>query len=348
MLYDTFHANKRITEVDGIRAVAILFVVAGHMGDAVFHWFAGIGVPLFFVNSGFLITLILLRDESKNGRVDFRRFFITRAWRLLPIYYIALALFTALVVVGLAENAGNWWARLPFFLGFMNEFAMGATFSHTWTLSVQEKFYVAWPLLAFGVTFLRKRRLLFAGILAVAVLATGVLMPTSMISVYFPLIAGCVLAVLIHNRRTFWIVAGAAKPWVFFPAMLAAIAVHLFYSPSGLVSLPFAFAALLLMPGVLLGPAIVRNLLASKPMAFVGQRVYSIYLFHPLIISAVDMAIPSDGSVAMSVLRFVLVVAGAVAFASVTYKMIELPCIEMGRKLGAPKVKSRRATAINR
>jgi peptidoglycan/LPS O-acetylase OafA/YrhL len=333
--YDTFHANKRITEVDGIRAIAILFVIAGHMGDAALHWLTGIGVPLFFVNSGFLITLILLRDEAKNGRVDFRRFFVTRAWRLLPIYYVALALFMAFVVLGFAQNAGNWWARLPFFVGLMNEFAIGGTFSHTWTLTVQEKFYVVWPLIAFGVSFLRARRLVLGLILMVVLLGVWALTPSSMLLPYLPLVAGCLLAVIIHNRKTFGIVAGLAKPWVFFPALLVAGAVHVHHDHAGLVSLPFAFAALLVMPGVLLGPAMIRGVLASRPLVFVGRRVYSIYLFHPLVISAVDLVVPADGPIGMAILRYVLVVVGAVVFASVTYMVIELPCIEVGRNVVA-------------
>lgn len=333
--FDEFLSTRRFSEIDGLRAIAITFVLAGHMvDDPVLEQFHGIGVPLFLVNSGFLITMLLLREERRNGRIDLRGFYIRRAFRLLPVYYLALAAFSLMVAAGLAQNAGNWGQRLLFFLTFNNEFASGATFSHTWTLAVQEKFYIVWPLLTFAAVSARRIRLWGTPALVMLLLGVWAVAPGNYSRLYIPLLIGCALALAAHTPRGFGAVSQLGRPTVFAVALALAVAVHVWLSTQDRVSVPFSLAAGLLVPGLVFGHERLRRLVGCRPLSFVGLRTYSIYLFHPVVISVVDLALPvRAGSPWWSLLRFLLVLAGSIAGAAISYRFIERPANQFGHRL---------------
>lgn len=333
--FDQFRAEGRIREIDGLRAVAILFVIAGHMRDPMWGNVPGTGVPIFFVNSGFLITLLLLREHSARSRIDWESFYVRRAFRLLPVYFFTLLLFSGLVVAGLAENPGNWWKRFVYFLTFQNEFASGATFGHTWTLAVQEKFYLAWPLVAFALIapVFERARLWFAVSLAAVMTAAWVVWPSNYSVVFIPLILGCVLALLMFRATSYRLVAQFARPSVFLIILVGAILVKALVDVPGIVDVPFSYAVVLLMPGLVIGPRWVSRFLRSRPLVALGTWAYSMYLLHPLVRSAVDIAItPGQFSIPLEILRYTLVVAGTAAFSFVTYRWIEKPCIGIGAR----------------
>ena len=162
----SFFVPGYIPQFDGLRGIAILLVLIGHSGflEALPHArmleYARFGVDLFFVLSGFLITGILA--DSKGAPNYFRNFYVRRALRIWPLYY--LVLFLAFVVVPLFRpamrpTAASVWPAFVFYvqnIAFVHRntypFALGAT----WSLAVEEQFYLTWPLLVF---FLRKRTL---------------------------------------------------------------------------------------------------------------------------------------------------------------------------------------------
>ncbi len=167
-------------ELDGLRGVAILIVLASHTrlaGFAIEGGFAG--VTLFFVLSGFLITSLLVAELGSHGRVDLRAFYIRRGLRLLPAMFALLAV----VAVGYALNA---WpsppapriASVPVSLvavaAYVPNWAAMAipmgVLGHTWSLGVEEQFYLAWP-----IALLAGRRLLGPRGLALVALALAVL-----------------------------------------------------------------------------------------------------------------------------------------------------------------------------
>lgn len=147
-------------DLEGLRAVAILLVVAVHAGVP---WLRGgfVGVDVFFVLSGFLITGLLVREVSDTGRLRFAEFYVRRLRRLLP------ALLTMLLVVGMvaslllapaeqreqssaAAMAALWLSNIHFALAPQSYFAPGTEtnlFLHTWSLGVEEQFYLVWPAL---------------------------------------------------------------------------------------------------------------------------------------------------------------------------------------------------------
>lgn len=141
--------------LDGLRAVAVLWVIAYHTwkrvgGTALQVEYEGtfrvanrglLGVDVFFVLSGFLISSLLLREVESTGRIAFGRFYVRRALRILPVYWLTLAIFC--VIDG--ENAGNAWANVFFVNNLQPESAQAMKW--TWSLAIEEQFYLLFPLI---------------------------------------------------------------------------------------------------------------------------------------------------------------------------------------------------------
>ena len=151
---------SRRTCLDGLRGLAVLAVVLFHLD---FDWMAGgyLGVDVFFVLSGFLITTLLIREWAKHGRIDLRRFWVRRARRLLPAMFVvlgAVALFALLVAT--PEQLGDIrrqglaslvyltnWARASSGAGYFDSFGSKSPLEHYWSLAIEEQFYLVWPLI---------------------------------------------------------------------------------------------------------------------------------------------------------------------------------------------------------
>lgn len=147
-------------DIEGLRAVAILLVVAAHAGVP---WLAGgfVGVDVFFVLSGYLITGLLLQEIEGTGQLRFLNFYARRLRRLLPALLLMLVctcVFAAAVLAPAAQGgqaiaaatASVWLSNIHFALGKLDYFSPGAAsnlFLHTWSLGVEEQFYLVWPAL---------------------------------------------------------------------------------------------------------------------------------------------------------------------------------------------------------
>ncbi len=155
-----------IPALDGIRAIAVALVLVGHGGiPGVGGGF--IGVDVFFVLSGFLITSLLLEELGRTGRIDLPGFWARRARRLLPALLVVVLLvgllrdaFPAEAVVGLRDDAvaafffvANW-AFVAQKANYFTEGAAPSPLQHTWSLGVEEQFYLAWPVLMLGLAVL--------------------------------------------------------------------------------------------------------------------------------------------------------------------------------------------------
>jgi peptidoglycan/LPS O-acetylase OafA/YrhL len=162
-------ATTHIRGLDGLRAVAVLSVLAYHAG---LPWLPGgfLGVDLFFVISGFLITTLLLHERQRSGRISLGRFYVRRARRLLPVLFtmlVAVAGFLSLChrndlrqargdIAAAAGYFSNWWYVLhhrPYFVAAGRE----PPLQHLWSLAVEEQFYLVWPLLLIVITLVRAR-----------------------------------------------------------------------------------------------------------------------------------------------------------------------------------------------
>jgi len=168
------------SDIDGLRAVAILVVVAFHVGVPGFSG-GFVGVDVFFVISGFLITGLLVREQDSSGRIDILDFYARRVRRIVPALALVLVVITALGLVVLlpfgeqqafatSVQAVAGFASNLYFKTVLSDYfrarANGLPLLHTWTLAVEEQFYLIWPLaLAMtawlaGTARLGRRRLL--------------------------------------------------------------------------------------------------------------------------------------------------------------------------------------------
>jgi peptidoglycan/LPS O-acetylase OafA/YrhL len=197
-------ASSRIGGLDGLRAIAVAAVVTYHLG---YDWLPGgfLGVDLFFVISGFLITTLLLAELEKRGRIDLGAFYLRRAKRLLPALFLVLAVTLVLVATIATDVArqtvrdtpaallyvSNWWA-IAQDQSYFELVGRGNMLAHLWSLAVEEQFYLVWPAVLGGLCVvaprlgIRRRSLVRAVALGgallsaawMAVLAVGAGMPT--------------------------------------------------------------------------------------------------------------------------------------------------------------------------
>lgn len=300
---------ERIPALDGLRGVAILLVVVFHTWPNLFPA-GGYGVTLFFVLSGFLISGILLRDRDR-GTVDLRRFYWNRAVRLLPALFLLIA--TYLLVFGHWEPV-LWTVTYTSNFGQLAGAEMGRL-SHTWSLAVEEHFYVLWPVV---VVLVRPAALLrvVVGLLAIAttwrvwVTFAGDFSRVNLATdtVAFALLAGCALAVLHHFHRL---------PVVPQPLTMLAVAGIIgaaLLAPTG--SRAFLWGAI---PVVALSMVAIAGclrgvwLLEGRVLRWFGLVSYGLYLWHvPFLWSRLHL--PS----------YVLLV-GAMAVTWISYRFVEQP-----------------------
>lgn len=334
--HEEYLATRYFPTLDGIRAVSILLVVGLHSRDPFWMSLHGtVGVTIFFVLSGFLITTLLLREEAARGRADILRFFGRRAFRLLPVYFTVLAAFV--VLIGLLHVE---WGRkaflddLPYYLTYQNDFAPTSLFGHTWSLAVEEKFYVLWPLIGFSLLPVRQVRL--PALLALLVVTVvGELSGAAYLATYTPLVLGCLVAVVLHSPRG-WRSAAPLRAPVVLVLVLALAAVQSQFDPGwqGHVHTLFALLVALALPGLLVAERGFGRLLSAAPLRYVGTRSYALYLLHPLVIAAVGYLVaPGSTSRPREALHLGLILLCSLAGAEVLHRCIERPMIAFGRRL---------------
>ncbi|WP_185995735.1 acyltransferase family protein [Nocardioides campestrisoli] len=306
-------------DIQGLRALAVAIVVVAHLGGLGLPG-GYVGVDVFFVVSGFLITALLLRDVERFGRVSLRDFYARRARRILPaatVVVLATLVGSVLLLpltraqtvmvdsVWTAIFAGN----VRFAMVGTDYFAQGdppSPLQHYWSLAVEEQFYLVWPLLVAGWAWWWVRRgrpggtRALAGVLGVLALAslawswhaTGTSPTTAYFSTFargWELAVGAGCALLLRSGRF-------ALPRVAREALalggLAAVAWAAWsLSPStpfpGLVALVpvLGTAALLVAGGAGAAPTVVGRILSVGPAVRVGDWSYSLYLWHwPVIV----------------------------------------------------------------
>jgi peptidoglycan/LPS O-acetylase OafA/YrhL len=336
--YDEFRGLRYFTQLDGVRAISILLVITAHIYDPMWAPLHGqVGVIVFFVLSGFLITTLLLRESHNTSRVSLTGFYLRRAFRILPLYYVCLLGYAVLVLVLKLDDGQAVFRRdLPLYLTYNNEFQHGSKFGHTWSLAVEEKYYLVWPLIAFVFPFLARRRLALAVTLT---LATGAaawspVHAVSYFGFYTAILAGCVVAVLMHERSTYTRLVELARPrWSIPLALLAVVAVTLGANTLARDQVVTLTAALLIV-AVLGGSRWLRTLMTARPLVYIGTRSYAVYLIHPILKNVTDLVLPvGTHNVPLELMRFAVVVAASLAGAEVLYRVVEQPMILLGRRL---------------
>ena len=323
--------------LDGVRAYCILLIMFDHLkaGGHTPGWLNGhLGVDLFFILSGFLITTLLQREKVFTGKIDLRAFYWRRAFRILPVYFVALLLYG--IVLQAPAQAARWLqfkAALPYFIALLNEFARepghGSVFLHTWSLGVEEKFYLLWPPLFFILARTWRTR---AAVLAavVTILALSPLLGWSYLArAYFGLLMGCLLALALasgHARSIFNLLR-RLPPWLSLTILLVGFAAeHL----SKLLFPLFSLSAGIFLSSLLARRSWLTRLHQAPVMLWLGRRSYSMYLVHVLALNIFEARIHIDSGW-KAALVLALSYALAAAAAQVLYRAVEQPARNFGR-----------------
>jgi peptidoglycan/LPS O-acetylase OafA/YrhL len=362
--YEEWRATRYFPGLDGLRAVAALLVVFHHART---HRLWGTlegwnGVTLFFVLSGFLITTLALREEDDHGALRWRAFVVRRGFRILPIYFASLALYALVMYsVGFGGNHRSVFTHaLPWYLSPFPEVPFFTkthiVFSLAWSLGIEEKFYLLWPLLAFVLLRRHARgRIGLALILAlVAQLPIAFSSGGRALAPYSAILVGCVLAFALHHRHAFRFVSrlGSVAGLVVALSLLVTMQAltHVFdvtaagfRVSSPYYYLPYSVAAALVVASLALqarGSGVFR----SRPLRFVGRVSYPLYLTHPIALGFAATAIAPGGVVTeLAYLAVGLTLSLALAYG--LHRVVEQPLIAVGKR-GAARISARRpATA---
>jgi peptidoglycan/LPS O-acetylase OafA/YrhL len=340
-----------VRALDGIRGVAILLVIGAHYVSPVVHGGNIVGVQLFFVLSGFLITSLLLAERVRTGTISLRLFYVRRALRLLPAFY-GMAVVYLLLVVVLGDDlqepgtaAASVGLASVYVFNFASAFGVdvAAELGPLWTLSVEEQFYLLWPallmaLLARGTS----PRALVTGILA-AIAVLWVARPITWellgIRIYEythtwadSLLAGVLLAVLVHHgwtaRSRLFAALQTTRAQVAAWAVLG-VAALLELKTSALtyaVGLPILACAMVTVVwgGASTPESRTSRLLSHRLIVWVGVLSYSLYLYNLLVRYALE-AVVGD----RPVLLLVLGVPVTFACAAASRVFVEEPALRL-------------------
>jgi peptidoglycan/LPS O-acetylase OafA/YrhL len=350
----------RIPSLDGLRAVAILLVCLHHLAEQENSplrrlqnlGLGPLGVRIFFVISGMLITRLLLREREKTGAISLHRFYIRRALRIFPAMWFYVAVIALLSAAGIVLLHGsdflyaltysaNYSTHLSWFLG------------HIWSLSVEEQFYLLWPLI---LCFVRPQAGTRAALLAIVFaplfrLSILLLFPKWPYLYWFPttcdaIATGCLLSLLPSGRWRQMIARSIASRW-FIAAPFAVLLVnaaryriewvfiangkgHLFIllDTVGVTFINCAIA--LIVERVITVPHDFFGQVLNLPMTvWLGKISYSLYLWQELFI------IPRAPN---WITRFPANFVAALCAASFSYYLIELPVLQLRKRLALGEV----------
>ncbi|HEY8913107.1 acyltransferase family protein [Lacisediminihabitans sp.] len=304
----------RFAGLDGLRAIAVVAVILFHLTPGALPG-GYLGVDVFFVISGFLITGLLLRERASTGRIRLGAFWMRRARRLLPALALVVVACSAVAlslrgdvlvhlgrqVLGAATFSGNWLsigAGQSYFDGTAPEL-----FRNLWSLAVEEQFYLVWPLAMLALLLVPSRRLRIGLVVALAVASAAAMWliyqpGADATRVYygtdthcFGLAIGAAIAILVHDapRGLARLLARPGATRVGAALGAASIVSFCALAVSMPASAPFVYRGGLIGVALLTAAAILGSIgagsplgrvLDSAPLRWIGERSYGLYLWH--------------------------------------------------------------------
>ncbi|WP_459503570.1 acyltransferase family protein [Bacillus sp. C1] len=347
--------SRYMVGLDSLRGLAILGVILYHIN---FNWMPGgfLGVTVFFVLSGYLITDILAIEWKRNKRIDLKKFWLSRARRLLPGMIVMLIIILAWITIShsslLEKMRGDSLAALFYFsnwwyiyhkLSYFDSFSQLSPLNHFWSLAVEEQFYVIWPfIISLAFRYIKKKSRIVLFIIlgaAVSALAMGLLYEPGVdpSRVYygtdtraFSLLIGAALALIWPSSRLANKIIPKARLILDVVGGIALIIILVMfwktnqYDPflyqGGMVVLSIATAVLV---ANLAHPASrIAQFLRFRPLRWMGVRSYGVYLWHyPIITLTTPKVHAGEFSLTRAIVQFVLII----VVAQISWKFIENP-----------------------
>lgn len=351
---DRWYRGK-LPQLDALRGIAILLVLAVHSPLGLVFPYAWCGVDLFFVLSGFLITGILL--DSDRGDCYFLNFYARRALRIWPLYYLMVALGLAVLPrLGKTFAVPEPGELLPWYLFFVQNHASRAAQSLvvTWSLAIEEQFYLIWPLLVYvlprkilgwvviAVVFLSpalRWLLLVGGIPAVNVFRWSVTHCDG-------LAAGAAMALIVRSGISASNLGRWSARMLILALLISAVTIpigirrteftsHPILYAFGFSGLAVGFAALL---GLALASETIKRLLDNRLLRRVGTISYGLYLYHAVVflwvrtfgIDALAGATGRSGWLVL-LIAWSLAIIGVFGLAEMSFRWFERPFLELKR-----------------
>lgn len=355
MLNSKLH-NGHLPQLDSLRSFAVLLVISS-------HWFAKdhflnrffdngiLGVTLFFVLSGYLITGILLRSKNAvfNGsslKDAYKTFYIRRSLRIFPVYYL---LIFVLLLFNMATIRGSFFWHF-FYLSnfyFWMQGHFGGSLSHFWSLAVEEQFYILWPAIIFLIPRLKLPAVFICGIALAIIFRLAMYHPPHQMGRFLmpgSLDSFCLGALLVYGQQYFppwfsFINAHRNKFLLLFLSLFLVMQWQVFFHYNDVfflaaylttISLLFAQLIHIVSLGVKQGP--FAPLLNNPLLIYLGKISYGIYLFHNFIPYLYGLELPSwlePFSIYVAQFLRLLVLVG---IASVSWYLIERPILQMKKR----------------
>ncbi|MEI7447463.1 MAG: acyltransferase family protein, partial [Burkholderiales bacterium] len=345
--------------LDGVRAIAVLAVVVFHMDES---WLPGgfLGVDVFFTLSGFLITSLLLAELDASDKVDFKRFYIRRARRLLPALYLVLVA-TSIAAMTIAQDAAqrvredataaffyvtNWWYVIHG-QSYFEATGRPPMLQHLWSLAVEEQFYFVWPVLCWLLWKVGRTRGVRVGAIVGALVSTAVMAWISIAQgmpaaadpsrVYFgsdthamTLLVGAALATVWRPGRLAASLTSRGIRTVTasgFASLLALFAIFWFVASDSPLLYRGGFLVIGVITAVFVASAAVTasafaGLMSMQPLRWIGERSYGIYLWHWPVFMLLRPGIDLDADgLGVQALRLTL----TLVLAELSYRFVETP-----------------------
>jgi peptidoglycan/LPS O-acetylase OafA/YrhL len=342
--HDRYLATRHFGSLDGLRFLCITAVIWHHVPNraemGILFERGHVGVDFFFVLSGFLITTLLLREEAVKGAFSLRAFYWRRILRIIPIYFLVVSL-AAIYAIGV-KGQTDQLAILPYYYLFLSNFLIVdhiGFLDPTWSLAVEEQYYLIWPALLLLVPRRWIMTILLALIAVNVLAAMGVFALVGIHPVdiahlrlqisgatYAPILMGSLVAILLNRSEGFAalgpITAFAGAPWVWFLTLIVALGAF----PGALEGLPnllvHSLMCLMLISLVIREDNAMAPVLKLRPIARVGQISYGIYLYHLFALAIVMKGFEILGFTGASWV-FVLYYALSILIAELSFRYFE-------------------------
>lgn len=350
-----------IPGLDGLRALAILAVLIYHLAPQALSG-GFIGVDIFFVVSGFLITTLLLRELAKYGRINLPRFWLRRARRLLPALFVCVIVSITLAFIAggdlLVGIGRQTIGALTFSNNWVEIFAGSSYFSRTspqlflnfWSLAVEEQFYLFWPLLLGVVLTLvpssKRQAYIAVGIASISAVWMALCVTPGADSTrayygtdthLFGLMIGVTLAFIWSYRGPIdsaqfvrWRLLMTALSFGLLLALMAILSEESVWTFRGGLQLASLTTAILIST-LINGANPLLTLFDARPVVWIGERSYGIYLWHWPIILIVDAMMPATtvGTVSWWISRAIALLL-TLLIAAASYRWLETPIRRQG------------------